>query len=162
MDELMPVICPDQKWSHGRGFCSGTSQFHENERYLDKILYYPYSNMHFEEYFGQKNFFIVHNHGARISVKQIGEFPAQFLIFSLVSLCILEFYSKKCAFFSNARPIVVWLTRNVCPRRCWLTPVRLLTNRFSLLRWCVPKTGGRPVLKLSFNDPSSSPRSIVL
>ena len=44
-------------------------------------------------------FFIVHNHGARISVKQIGTILA---IFSLVSRCILEFsrvYSKKCAFF---------------------------------------------------------------
>ena len=54
MDELMPLICLDQKWSHEGGFFSDTSQFHENERYPDKNLYYPYSNPHFEVYFGHK------------------------------------------------------------------------------------------------------------
>ena len=107
----MSVICPDQKWSHGRGFCSGTSQFHENERYPDKNLYYPYSNMHFEAYFDQNEiFFIVHNHGARISVKQIGEFPAQFLrffrLFPGISWSFLAFIARN-VLFSNARPIVV-------------------------------------------------------
>ena len=52
--KLMSLICLDQKWSHGRGYFSNTSQFHENERYPDKNLYYPYSNMHFEAYFGHK------------------------------------------------------------------------------------------------------------
>ena len=54
MDELMPLIRLDQKWSHGRGFFSDTSQFHENERYPEKNRCYPYSNMHFEAYFGHK------------------------------------------------------------------------------------------------------------
>ena len=54
MEELMPLICLDQKWSHGREFFSDTYQFNEKERYPEKNLYYPYSNMHFEAYFGNK------------------------------------------------------------------------------------------------------------
>ncbi len=88
--------------------------------------------------------------------------------YSLLASLSFNFVDRSCCFtsylgvfsrlryetpiFNICRPTVHWLTANWFPRRCWLTPERLLTSRFSFLCLEGVHDVGCPVLFLSLMD----------
>ena len=95
--------------------------------------------------------FVVHYYRTGWTIQIIGEFAAQFLCPLLLILLVFGCFLSLTIILILAiwRPIVVCWRPNFLPRRCWLTPVRLLTNLFSLVFLGDVHKVGRSLLFLS-------------